>query len=196
MSKELPHQVQRPIRVQNAVANKLVIEKELDFHDLPGLHEILHERSQKGGSLVKIHVNFNENSNGESELFLQVKGSIPITCQRCLGELLVDIDQATRYLIVENDKMTELVKTQNVELLVLTAQESGDSIRNGELDLNNLVSGDIMLGVPFYPKHENIADCDLPEWLYLEDKQSIEKNNTNDKDVQRPFSDLKNLIKH
>jgi uncharacterized metal-binding protein YceD (DUF177 family) len=141
-------------------------------------------------------VNFIENSNGESELFLQVKGSILITCQRCLGELLVDIDQATRYLIVENDKMTELVKTQNVELLVLSAQESGDSIRSGELELYNLISGDVMLGIPFYPKHENIADCVLPEWLHFEDKQGIEKNNTSEKDVQRPFSDLKSLIKH
>jgi uncharacterized protein len=101
-------------------------------------------------------------------LHLRIKTKLPAICQRCLDEVLINLDLNINYLI-NNNPIKEL--DENDEMDWLEA--------NTEMDLCELIEDELLLAMPIAPVHEN--NCSK------QSMQSGEKPN--------PFAALKGKFK-
>ena len=83
---------------------------------------------------------------GGSELRLQLKGTLLLLCQRCMGPLAYSVDSTSRFVIVaDEDKMPAPEQDQDgVDYLVA----------DPAFDVAALVEDEILLGLPMVSLHE------------------------------------------
>jgi uncharacterized protein len=104
----------------------------------------------------------------QPSLHLHIKTNLPVVCQRCLDEMLVEVDLSFDYLI-SDVAINEL--DENDEMDWLEA--------NNEMDLQELIEDELLLALPIAPTHDiNCSKLSM---------QSGEKHN--------PFAVLKGLVK-
>lgn len=115
--------------------------------DLGRLHDLL---TDSAGEL-QFRLEGFRGQRGESMLRVQVTGTLPLTCQRCLEGIpfAVDVDSVLE-IVPENAEMSQ--------------DELEDDSRDflpvaGELKVAELVEDEVLLALPFAPRHEN---CGLP----------------------------------
>lgn len=85
------------------------------------------------------------NAEGRPSLALDVAGSVPLVCQRCLGRLDWPVEQATEVLLAADER----------ELVALDAECEVEVILvDGPLDPSVLVEDELVLTLPFAPMHE------------------------------------------
>ncbi len=101
-------------------------------------------------------------------LHLHIEAKLPVTCQRCLDEMLVHLDLDLDYIIC---KELPIETDENDDTDWLEAAP--------DMDVQELIEDEILLAMPIAPMHDN--DCSQ------QSMQSGEKPN--------PFAVLKNLIK-
>ena len=82
-------------------------------------------------------------------LDLSVAGSLPLVCQRCMKPMAFDLN--------ENARITLFVDEQSLDEAMLSDEELEGLLLNKELDVRALVEDQILMGLPFSPRHE---DCD------------------------------------
>ncbi len=104
----------------------------------------------------------------QPSLHLHIKSRLPVICQRCLEEMLIDLELNFDYLL-SNSTASELEDSDESDWLEI----------NTEMDVRDLVEDELLLSMPIAPVHE--AGCGK---LTM---QSGEKPN--------PFAVLKNLNK-
>jgi uncharacterized protein len=85
---------------------------------------------------------------GRPALTVSIEGSLALQCQRCLGRLDLPLSQATTVLLARND--AELVQLDE-------ASEQEVVLANAPLDAVALVEDELLLTLPFAPRHED--DC-------------------------------------
>jgi len=124
-----------------------VLEGTLAVEDLERLHDLLAEI----GGEVTFRLEGFKGESGESMLHLEVSGTIPLSCQRCLEAVPCDLDVDAR-----------------LELVPAGAELSQDELEDDtrdflpverELDVVELVEDEILLALPVAPRHEK---CGLP----------------------------------
>jgi uncharacterized protein len=104
----------------------------------------------------------------QPSLHLHIRAKLPVICQRCLDEMLVNLDLNFDYLISE--KIVDALD-ENDEMDWLEA--------NNEMDLQELIEDELLLALPIAPTHaENCSKLSM---------QSGEKPN--------PFAVLKDKFK-
>ncbi len=104
----------------------------------------------------------------QPSLHLHIKAKLPVICQRCLDDMLFDVDLSFDYLI-SNVAINEL--DENDEMDWLEA--------NNEMNLQELIEDELLLAMPIAPTHDkNCSKLSM---------QSGEKPN--------PFAILKGKIK-
>jgi uncharacterized protein len=104
----------------------------------------------------------------QPSLHLHIRTKLPVICQRCLDEMLVDLDLSFDYLISEK---TNAALDETDEMDWLEA--------NNEMNLQELIEDELLLALPIAPTHaENCSKLSM---------QSGEKSN--------PFAILKGKIK-
>ncbi len=83
-------------------------------------------------------------------LHLQVQASLPLTCQRCLGEVAVplEVDRSFRFVA---DEATADAQDEESEEDLLVASE--------DFDLHALVEDELILELPLIPSHDQ---CPAP----------------------------------
>jgi len=104
----------------------------------------------------------------QPSLHLHIKAKLPVICQRCLEEMLVDVDLSFDYLI------------SNVAIDALDENDEMDWLEaNNEMNLQELIEDELLLALPIAPRHDkNCSKLSM---------QSGEKPN--------PFAILKGKIK-
>lgn len=122
----------------------------LQLGTLPRLVEMLHDAS---GSL-EFEVS-GETAGGELCLAVKLGGTLPLTCQRCLGVLFFALDVRSRIVLVEpGAPWPDDGQAGGLE------DEACDAIEaSRELDLFPLLEEEILLALPLAPRHEH---CELP----------------------------------
>ncbi|MBK8666013.1 MAG: DUF177 domain-containing protein [Burkholderiales bacterium] len=78
-------------------------------------------------------------------LHLQVKAALPLTCQRCLGELTAPIDIDRHFIFVpDEDAAAALDDASDDDVLVLAP----------DFDLHALLEDELLMALPLVPRHE------------------------------------------
>lgn len=124
-------------------ANRGVLEGELDGAMLPRLAE----RLAAGRAPIRWRIVGNVDDQGRPELTLDLGGTVPLVCQRCLQPLAWPIAQQTTVLLARDE--TELARLDADEPEVVLAGRS--------LDAAQLVEDELLLSLPYAPRHEDDA---------------------------------------
>jgi uncharacterized protein len=78
-------------------------------------------------------------------LHLQLHAQLPMTCQRCLGQVLMPVEFDNRYRLVADEATAELEDEQcDEDLLVFSPQ----------FDVRQLLEDELLLELPLMPKHD------------------------------------------
>ncbi|MES2354757.1 MAG: YceD family protein [Pseudomonadota bacterium] len=93
----------------------------------------------------------------EPQITCIMRGAISLQCQRCLGSFsyLVDIDATL--VFVGSESELPAIEEENESVDYMVAQE--------KLDLVDLIEEEVILALPFAPRHDE-GECD--EWLEQE----------------------------
>lgn len=108
----------------------------------------LADRVAGGGTEIRWSIRGGSDWQGRAAISVALDGSIPLVCQRCLGPLAEAVHQTTTLLLARND--AELVKLDGVS-------EHEVVLANASLDPIALVEDELLLTLPFAPRHE--ASC-------------------------------------
>ena len=79
-----------------------------------------------------------------------LSGICRLRCQRCLGELLYPVDMTSRLQLVPVEELDEVEANDDVECIEASSQ----------MDLLALIEDELLLGLPFAPRHPEGA-CSL-----------------------------------
>ena len=83
-------------------------------------------------------------------LDISLKGTCNLRCQRCLGEFSYPLEMTSHLQLVSADKLAE------------TEAEDEDAIEaTSQLDVLALIEDEVLLGLPFAPKHPD-GMCSAP----------------------------------
>lgn len=104
----------------------------------------------------------------QPSLHLHIKTNLPVICQRCLDEMLINLDLNFDYLLSDST-INETEDSDEVDWLEI----------NGEMNVRELIEDELLLAMPIAPMHEDACG--------RLNMQSGEKPN--------PFAVLKNLNK-
>lgn len=99
---------------------------------------------------VEWSVEASKNTSGEVFLTVNVKTAVVLECQRCLGPYLEPIDVSTRLQVV-SEAALEDGGSHDLEGGGALVERIAASHR---LDVLELVEDEIILGLPYVPKHE------------------------------------------
>lgn len=86
---------------------------------------------------------------GRPAITVSLEGTVPLECQRCLGLLDQPVQQSTTLLLARNE--AELLQLDEIS-------EHEVVLANAPLDPVTLVEDELLLTLPFAPRHE--ASCE------------------------------------
>jgi len=114
------------------------------------------------------------NQHGHPQLTMTVRGSVNLTCQRCLQPYRFDIDSSAVLILAQDEAgangLDELLADEDVEVIV----------GSRAMDVAALIEDDALLALPLSPRHEVCPDQEAVPRVPAEEKIS-------------PFSVLKDL---
>jgi uncharacterized protein len=115
------------------------IRGEIAVSELSRLSDML---AKSDGTLTYIVRGFREADRDMLEVSLQ--GACTLRCQRCLGEMEYSVDFVSRLRLLPADKLDEAVEGDD-EMDAIEAEP--------RLDVVALVEDELLLGLPFAPRH-------------------------------------------
>ena len=151
------------------------IEGDLAIQEMPRIVDLTPNQD------TKLHVTMSFSTS--SLQFPLVKGTIDgqvvQSCQRCLGDTTVEIDQVFELLLVSPD-VAELVSQEGYELF----EYSGQFISTIEL-----LEDETILAMPIVVKHHSLNECEpiAQKWIKQKEHKPADTRRDN------PFAALKNL---
>ena len=84
-------------------------------------------------------------AEGRPAISIDIEGDVPLVCQRCLARMAWPVSQGTEVLLAHDED----------ELATLDAETEGDVIlADRPLDAATLVEDELVLTLPFAPRHE------------------------------------------
>jgi uncharacterized protein len=108
---------------------------------------------------------------------LEVRACLPLTCQRCLNPMRVNVDSRSRVMLIGTEDEADRVPAGIETVLALERRVS----------VRELVEEELLLAVPIVPLHQDPRECAPGERVAL--AQAGETS------VQRPFERLGELLK-
>lgn len=113
---------------------------------VPASLERLDDRVAERGGEIRWTIRGGSDPAGHPAIIVALEGSMPLVCQRCLGALVQPVHQSTTLLLARND--AELVKLDE-------ASDHEVVLANVPLDPMALVEDELLLTLPFAPRHES-----------------------------------------
>ncbi len=147
--------------------------KSLEIHDIIRVSQFLRLKDLivlDNDCLIDWTIKGSIDEQSKPSLLLNVTGLVWLKCQRCLEPFRFQLDIATKFILV-NDENSIPLDEDNFDEDYL--------VGNDHLNLDELLEDEILLALPFAPKHE------LDECVVKEDKIEIGKPN--------PFAVLRSL---
>lgn len=84
-------------------------------------------------------------AEGRPAISIDIEGDVPLVCQRCLARMAWPVSQGTEVLLAHDED----------ELATLDAETEGEVIlADRPLDAATLVEDELVLTLPFAPRHE------------------------------------------
>lgn len=110
--------------------------------DLSRLQDLVNNAAGK----VSVALEFGTNKNGYTYIHGAIQATLSLVCQRCLEQMDYVMDVQVKLRPVMTDKAAELLPDDYDALLL------GDE---GEAELATLIEEEILLTLPFAPRHAN-----------------------------------------
>ncbi|MDO1510053.1 MULTISPECIES: DUF177 domain-containing protein [unclassified Neisseria] len=88
-------------------------------------------------------------------LDLNVKGVLPLFCQRCINPMPFELDETSRIVLFDDE--------ESLDEAMLSDEELEGMLIEKELNVRELVEDQILMALPFSPRHENCANAVLDE---------------------------------
>ena len=163
----------KPLTINDLIINNLefaqaqqILVGEIDALKCERLAETLVPNS--AGARISFNLTGTAKQLRNLSLQLHLDAQLPVTCQRCLDEMLLNINLDFNYIIC-NTLPTEIDENDDADWLEAAP----------DMNLQELIEDEILLAMPISPMHDH--DCNK------QSMQSGEKPN--------PFAALKGLIK-
>jgi len=145
-----PESVKRPrgeTRISRFDAFKLCAGEEtiagrLDAAGLPRLADRI--AAGAGAADVAWQLKGGHDAQSRPALTLSLEGLVPLICQRCLQPLFERVSQRTELLLARDE----------AELARFDAEEAEVVLAHSPLDAQTLVEDELLLSLPFAPRHE------------------------------------------
>lgn len=128
-----------------------------------------------------VMLNFSNEVSGVVLLTGNIRARVRMTCQRCLNDMVLDIDRPIELALVRSD-----AEAAQIQDGFETYEVSDETIFT-----RDLVEDELLLALPTIPVHQDSVQCDEAMLGYLE-SQSEEQVRASD---QSPFKILKDLGK-
>jgi uncharacterized protein len=119
------------------------ISGEVLIKDLSRLSDVLNNSDGK----LSFQIQGGINKYGVSYLLLQLDGNCSLTCQRCLQGLDYGIEVETYVLLRDQAGLDQLDEVE-------VEEEYESILADAHLDVCHLLEDEILLSLPFAPKHE------------------------------------------
>jgi uncharacterized protein len=126
----------------NVAARSAVIEGRVDAAMLPRVADMLSPESR--GVDLAYRIAGSADANGRPALEVSIKGSVPLTCQRCLQAFVWPVDQRTLLLLARDERELARLDEEDHEHEVVLAGAPLDSVE--------LVEDELLLTLPFAPR--------------------------------------------
>ncbi|HEY8243821.1 MAG TPA: DUF177 domain-containing protein [Casimicrobiaceae bacterium] len=84
-------------------------------------------------------------AEGRPSLWVDIAGSAPLVCQRCLGQVDWPVDQGIELLLAADERELARLDESTEDEVILA---------DGPLDATDLVEDELVLTLPFAPAHE------------------------------------------
>ncbi len=114
----------------------------------PASLERLGDRVAEGSGEIQWTIRGGSDPLGRPAISVELDGSVPLVCQRCLGELRHAVDQTTTLLLARSDAELEQLDEASEHEVVLA---------DAPLEALALVEDELLLTLPFAPRHD--AEC-------------------------------------
>ena len=113
----------------------------------------LADRVAEGEGAVQWRIEGTVDGVGRPALAVTIAGSVPLTCQRCLGEMAFPVEQTTVAVLARSEADADAVDAS-----------SGDEVLVADhpLDPVALVEDELLLTLPYAPMHEP-GECETEE---------------------------------
>ncbi len=119
----------------------------LDAHDLPRVIDHLAFEEGKPDDLeapVTWTLTGGRSADGRAALTLQLTGTLPLTCQRCLQTMDWPLEHSSVLLLARNEAEVEALDAASEQEVVLAADP---------VDPHALIEDELLLTIPFVPRH-------------------------------------------
>ncbi len=135
--------LQQNYRVAREIERKALFEGEIPMERLPRVGELLRESSS--ADPVRVRFEFQRTPWGARSIRGRIAAELPVTCERCLQGMALEVDQPFELLIDSRDEDEE------AGLEVIQTDD-------GWLDLFALVEEELILALPIIRRHDDV-DC-------------------------------------
>jgi uncharacterized protein len=172
-------QLQDPLDVGQLAAQRTRLE-----HDYPlGRFSRLRDSLARPDGVAVVDFRFHS-AGAYPALEGAVRARAWLICQRCLKEFEASLESPVRVAFVARDAEAGRVP------------EAYDAVTapGGQLVLDEFVEDELLLAVPLVPMHATPADCAMRKAMVVEEVVAVEKP-APVAPTQRPFADLRNLLK-
>ena len=141
-------------RVQAGVFSVHRLQRLLDgLADQPSVELVELNEAPGEPGLVRYVLVGQLNASGRPQLVLQVQAKLILECQRCLGPMILSIDRQTAFDLVrsEADLGEESFDEDSLD-------EPEKLVGSRQFDVLDLIEDELILEVPYVPRHEQCAD--------------------------------------
>ena len=119
---------------------------EVDAADLPRIADRL--ATDAGAAKLAWRLVGCREGQGRPALTLTLAGSVPLVCQRCLQPFAAIVDQSTELLLARSEAELARFDAEEIEVVLATHR----------LDALTLVEDELLLSLPFSPRHPD-GEC-------------------------------------
>ena len=119
---------------------------EVDAADLPRVADRL--ATNAGAARLAWRLMGIRDGHGRPALTLTLAGSVPLVCQRCLQPFAAIVDQSTELLLARSEAELAGMDAEEIEVVLATQR----------LDALTLVEDELLLSLPFSPRHPD-SEC-------------------------------------
>ncbi len=89
----------------------------------------------------------------QPSLHLHIKSQLPVICQRCLEEMLINLDLNFDYLL--SDSTINEIEANEIEANEVEGSDEIDWLEiNSEMNVHELIEDELLLAMPIAPVHE------------------------------------------
>ena len=88
-------------------------------------------------------------------LELTVKADMPLVCQRCIKPMPFKLDETSRIVLFADD--------ESLDAALLADDELEGILTEKELDVRELIEDQILMALPFSPRHEECGNVPLAQ---------------------------------